>query len=37
MKVIAREVGGTFGRTIELNLENGKVLVKTASWGQKEV
>lgn len=37
IKIAAEEVGGTFGRTIELNLENGKVLVDTISWGRKEV
>ncbi len=37
IKVAAEEVGGNFGRTIELNLENGKVLVATVSWGRKEV
>lgn len=37
IKIAAREVGGTFGRTIELNLEDGRVTIKTASWGQKEV
>ena len=37
IKVSAEEVGGTFGRTIELNLENGKVLMDTISWGRKEV
>lgn len=37
IKISAEEVGGTFGRTIELNLENGKVVVDTASWGRKEV
>jgi chemotaxis protein CheD len=35
--IVASEVGGSFGRTIELNLEDGKVLVKTVSWGEKEV
>lgn len=35
--VVASEIGGSFGRTIELNLEDGKVLVKTVSWGEKEV
>jgi chemotaxis protein CheD len=35
--VVASEVGGSFGRTIELNLDDGKVLVKTVSWGEKEV
>jgi chemotaxis protein CheD len=37
VKIAAEEVGGNFGRTIELNLENGKVLVDTVSWGRKEV
>ena len=37
IKIAAEEVGGTFGRTIELNLESGKVVVDTASWGRKEV
>lgn len=37
IKIAGEEVGGTFGRTIELNLENGKVLVDTISWGRKEV
>lgn len=37
LKVAGEDTGGAFGRTIELNLENGKVLVKTASSGQKEV
>ena len=37
IKISGEEVGGTFGRTIELNLENGKVSVDTISWGRKEV
>ena len=37
IKIMAEEVGGTFGRTVELDLETGKVLVKTASWGEKTV
>ncbi|MFH1398078.1 MAG: chemotaxis protein CheD [Candidatus Omnitrophota bacterium] len=37
IKIAAQETGGTFGRTIELNLDNGKVLIKTVSWGEKEV
>jgi chemotaxis protein CheD len=37
MKISGQEVGGTFGRTIFLNLDDGKVLVKTVSWGEKEV
>jgi chemotaxis protein CheD len=37
IKIQAEEVGGTFGRTIELDTESGKVLVKTVSWGEKVV
>ncbi|MBU0503789.1 MAG: chemotaxis protein CheD [Candidatus Omnitrophota bacterium] len=37
IEIAAQETGGTFGRTIELNLEDGKVLIKTVSWGEKEV
>lgn len=37
IKISAEEVGGTFGRTIELNLENGSVFVDTVSWGRKVV
>lgn len=37
IKIAAQETGGTFGRTIELNLDDGKVLIKTVSWGEKEV
>lgn len=37
LKVLVEEVGGTFGRTIELDAETGKVLVKTVSWGEKVV
>jgi len=37
MKISGQEVGGTFGRTIFLNLDDGKVLVRTVSWGEKEV
>lgn len=37
IKLQAEETGGTFGRTTELDLETGKVLVKTIAWGEKEV
>jgi len=37
IKIAGQEVGGTFGRTVELDLETGIVLVKTISWGEKEV
>jgi len=37
IKIGAQETGGTFGRTIEFNLENGVVRVHTISQGEKEV
>ncbi|MDD5730574.1 MAG: chemotaxis protein CheD [Candidatus Omnitrophica bacterium] len=37
IEIVCQETGGSFGRTIELSLETGKVLVKTVSWGEKEV
>jgi len=37
LKILVEEVGGTFGRTVELDAETGKVLVKTVSWGEKVV
>lgn len=37
IKLSVEETGGTFGRTTELNLETGKVLLKTISWGDKEL
>ncbi len=33
----ASDVGDTFGRTIELNLENGLLLVRTIGKGEKEI
>lgn len=37
IKISVDETGGTFGRTIEFNTENGKVLIRTIAWGDKEV
>lgn len=37
INVTVNETSGTFGRTITLNLETGKVLIKTVSWGEREV
>jgi chemotaxis protein CheD len=37
IRLHAQETGGTFGRTIALNLETGKVIVSTISWGEKEM
>jgi len=36
MSIIAEDVGGNFGRTIELNLDTGKVHIKTIYSGEKE-
>lgn len=33
--IVAKDVGGTYGRTIELNLEDGSLLVKTIGHGEK--
>ena len=33
--ILARDTGGTCGRTIELNTEDGKLLVKMVGKGQK--
>ncbi|MGB9678645.1 MAG: chemotaxis protein CheD [Thermoanaerobacteraceae bacterium] len=33
--IIAEDVGGTYGRTIEFYSENGKLLVKTIGYGTK--
>jgi chemotaxis protein CheD len=37
MKILGEDVCGTFGRTVELNCDTGKVLIKTVSWGEKEI
>ena len=34
--IIAEDIGGNFGRTIELNLDTGKVHIKTIYSGEKE-
>jgi len=34
-RIKAEDTGGTFGRTIELNLENGELRVKTIGHGEK--
>lgn len=36
INIAAQDVGGNFGRTIELNLETGKVHIKTIYSGEKE-
>lgn len=35
--VIAEDTGGNYGRTIELNSGNGKLLIKTIGHGVKEI
>ncbi|MFH0790286.1 MAG: chemotaxis protein CheD [Candidatus Omnitrophota bacterium] len=37
IKILAEDTGGSFGRTVELDLDNGRVLVKTVNLGEKEV
>ena len=33
----AEDTGGNYGRTIEINSENGKLLIKTIGHGLKEI
>ncbi len=35
--LIAQDTGGNYGRTIEINSENGKLLIKTIGHGLKEI
>lgn len=35
--VIAEDTGGNYGRTIEINSENGKLMIKTIGYGLKEI
>lgn len=35
--ITAEDTGGTYGRTIEINSGNGKLLIKTIGHGQKEI
>jgi len=35
--ILAEDVGGNYGRTVELNSNNGKLLVKTFQHGIKEI
>ncbi len=37
IRIVAEDTGGSYGRTIELNLETGKLLVKTVGYGKKEI
>lgn len=35
--ITAEDTGGTYGRTIEINSENGKLFIKTIGHGLKEI
>jgi chemotaxis protein CheD len=37
IKVIAEDTGGTYGRTVSINLETGMYKVKTIDKGEKEI
>jgi chemotaxis protein CheD len=37
ISIIAEDTGGNYGRTIELNSENGKLMIKTIGHGVKEI
>lgn len=37
IKIIAEETGGNFGRTIELNSEDGSLMIKTIGHGVKNI
>lgn len=35
--ILAEDTGGTYGRTIEINSDNGRLFIKTIGHGQKEI
>ncbi len=37
IKVVSEDVGGDYGRSIEFDLETGKVKIRTIAWGIKEI
>ncbi|MCI6158670.1 MAG: chemotaxis protein CheD [Selenomonadaceae bacterium] len=37
IRLLAEDVGGTYGRTVSINLENGSYKVKTINKGEKEI
>ena len=37
IRVIAEDTGGSYGRTVQINLENGVYTVKTIDRGEKEI
>lgn len=37
IRILAEDTGGTYGRTVSINLENGMYRVKTIDKGEKEI
>ncbi|MDY2685462.1 MAG: chemotaxis protein CheD [Selenomonadaceae bacterium] len=37
IRLLAEDTGGTYGRTVSINLENGSYKVKTINKGEKEI
>lgn len=37
IKLVAEDVGGDYGRSVEFDLETGKVKIRTIAWGLKEI
>ncbi len=37
IRLIAEDTGGNYGRTVQINLENGVYTVKTMVKGEKEI
>jgi chemotaxis protein CheD len=37
IRLVAEEVGGDYGRSVEFDLETGKIKIRTIAWGLKEI
>ncbi|MFH1783339.1 MAG: chemotaxis protein CheD [bacterium] len=37
IKIVGEDVGGDYGRSVEFNLDTGKVKIRTIAWGLKEI
>ena len=37
IKLVAEDMGGTYGRTLQLYIETGRVLVSTVGRGEREL
>jgi len=37
IRIISQDTGGNYGRTIELNSQDGKLLIKTIGYGIKKI